>query len=133
MSAEQKRWGELIDTLGTTDSADVPPGPDACAEALGAMFLFLDSELGDEAASHRIGEHLGICVDCVAAYDREQLVRAVVARSCRGEQAPAGLRVRIEAFITAAVGPASATTGSVGGSTGPVAGIADRRDAPAGS
>ncbi len=130
MSAEQKRWGELIDTLGTTDSADVPPGPDACAEALGAMFLFLASELDDEAASHRIGEHLGICVDCVAAYDREQLVRAVVARSCRGEQAPAGLRGRIEAFITAAVGPATTTTTTAGG---PAAGIVDRRDAPAGS
>jgi len=104
VSAEQQRWGELLETLGTAPTADLPPGPDACAEALDAMFVYLDRELADDAAVRRIGEHLGVCVECVAVYDREQLVRSVLARSCRGEQASAELRRRIESLLVAANG-----------------------------
>lgn len=99
MSTENSRWGELIETLGAADGTSMPPPPDACAEALGEMFLFLDRELDDESARHRIADHLELCVDCVAAYDAEKLVRAVLARSCRGERASVELRQRIELFI----------------------------------
>lgn len=110
MTADNARWGELIETLGAADAKSVAPPPDACAEALGEMFLFLDHELTDDATVHRIAEHLEMCVDCVTAYDSEKLMRAVLARSCRGERASLELRQRIEFFLTQSATEASVTT-----------------------
>lgn len=110
MTTDNSRWGELIETLGAADGTSVAPPPDACAEALGEMFLFLDHELTDDGAVHRIAAHLEMCVDCVAAYDSEKLLRAVLARSCRGEHASPELRQRIEFFLTQSATDASGTT-----------------------
>ena len=74
------------------------------------MFLFLDHELDDQAARRRIAEHLELCVDCLAAYDAEKLVRAVLARSCRGERASVELRERIELFVTSGPSESSVAT-----------------------
>lgn len=100
-NTDSRRWSELLDTLGQGAPAHDAPAADACAEAIGQMFLFLDRELDDPAARHRIATHLEICVDCVATYDTEKLVRAVLLRSCSGERAPAELRSRIAELIAA--------------------------------
>jgi mycothiol system anti-sigma-R factor len=109
-TADRSHWGELIESLGAADGSVVPPPPDACAEALGQMFLYLDQELSDPSTQHRIAEHLELCVDCVAAYDAEKLMRAVVARSCRGERASVELRQRIEFFVSQSAHESAVTT-----------------------
>ena len=109
-AADTSRWGELIESLGAADGSTVPPPPDACAEALGQMFVYLDQELGDPSTEHRIAEHLELCVDCVAAYDAEKLMRAIVARSCRGERASVELRQRIEFFVSQSAHESAVTT-----------------------
>ncbi|MDP9443422.1 MAG: mycothiol system anti-sigma-R factor [Actinomycetota bacterium] len=69
------------------------PHADDCAEVLQRMFLFLDREIAD-ADSAQIQRHLDECGPCLAKYNLEQAVKALVARSCR-EQAPQRLRDRL--------------------------------------
>jgi mycothiol system anti-sigma-R factor len=64
-----------------------------CAEVLENLFLFLDHEMGD-ASYAEIKEHLDECAPCLAKYTLEQVVKTLVARSCR-EPAPATLRDRV--------------------------------------
>ncbi|MGH3367171.1 MAG: mycothiol system anti-sigma-R factor [Nocardioidaceae bacterium] len=64
-----------------------------CAEVLQDLFLFLDRELGD-ASCAEIQQHLDECGPCLAKYDLEQTVKAMVARSC-AEPAPPRLRDRV--------------------------------------
>jgi len=72
---------------GTTD----------CSEVLGRMFVFIDNEL-DSASCAQIQQHLDECSPCLAKYDLERTVKAVVARSCT-EVAPLGLRERVMVSI----------------------------------
>ena len=78
-------------------SADAP-GAVNCEQALKHLFEFLDSEL-QEADSDRIREHLAYCEPCLAEYDVEEHVRALVKRSC-SECAPVELHVRIREHLT---------------------------------
>lgn len=64
-----------------------------CSEVLGRMFVFLDNEL-DSAGCAQIQQHLDECGPCLAKYNLERTVKAVVARSCT-EVAPEGLRERV--------------------------------------
>jgi mycothiol system anti-sigma-R factor len=64
-----------------------------CAEVLENLFLFLDHEIED-ASYAEIREHLDECAPCLAKYNLEQVVKALVARSCR-EPAPPTLRERV--------------------------------------
>jgi mycothiol system anti-sigma-R factor len=64
-----------------------------CSEVLGELFLFLDNEL-DSASKDDIRQHLEECGPCLAEYGLEQVVKALVARSC-GEHAPERLRQRV--------------------------------------
>jgi mycothiol system anti-sigma-R factor len=57
------------------------------------MFFFLDNEL-DQADCAEIQHHLDECGPCLAKYDLERTVKALVARSC-AEHAPEGLRDRV--------------------------------------
>ena len=68
-----------------------------CSEVLGRMFVFLDNEL-DSAGCAQIQQHLDECGPCLAKYDLERTVKAVVARSCT-EVAPQGLRERVMVSI----------------------------------
>jgi mycothiol system anti-sigma-R factor len=67
--------------------------PTDCSEVLGRVFFFLDNEL-DRADCAQIQEHLDECGPCLAKYDLERTVKALVARSC-SEVAPDGLRQRV--------------------------------------
>ena len=72
--------------------------PVNCEVALGRLFEFLDAEL-PEADSDRIRAHLEYCEPCLAEYDIEEHVRALVKRSC-SECAPVTLHVRIREHLT---------------------------------
>jgi anti-sigma factor (TIGR02949 family) len=69
-----------------------------CEQALGKLFEFLDSEL-PEADADRIRAHLEYCEPCLAEYDVEEHVRALVRRSC-SECPPVELHVRIRQSLT---------------------------------
>ncbi len=64
-----------------------------CAEVLENLFLFLDHEIED-ASYAEIRQHLDECAPCLAKYNLEQVVKTLVARSCR-EPAPPTLRERV--------------------------------------
>jgi mycothiol system anti-sigma-R factor len=64
-----------------------------CAEVLENLFLFLDHEM-EQASCDEIQQHLDECGPCLAKYNLEQVVKTLVARSCR-EPAPPTLRERV--------------------------------------
>ena len=68
-----------------------------CDDALDHLYEYLDGEEGpiDKA---RIAQHLGECGPCLAEYDVERIVKALVARSCCAH-APAQLRARVVAEL----------------------------------
>ena len=68
-----------------------------CAEALARLVFFVDHELAD-ADSDEIQRHLDDCAPCLADYDVERTVKALVARSCC-DHAPERLRQRIRVQI----------------------------------
>ena len=68
-----------------------------CSEVLGRVFFFLDNEL-EQADCAQIQHHLDECSPCLARYDLERTVKALVARSC-SEVAPEGLRQRVQLSI----------------------------------
>lgn len=67
--------------------------PVDCAEALARLFEFLDHEI-TETDGDRIRQHLADCEPCLAEYDVEDHLKALVRRSCH-DAAPATLHVRI--------------------------------------
>lgn len=68
-----------------------------CAEVLARMVFFVDHELAD-ADCAEIQRHLDECAPCLADYDVERTVKALVARSCC-DQAPQQLRERVRVSI----------------------------------
>ena len=85
-------------SLQETASGDAAHSAVDCEEAIGKLFEFLDSEL-PEADADRIRAHLEYCEPCLAEYDVEEHVRALVRRSC-AECAPVELHVRIRQSLT---------------------------------
>jgi len=71
---------------------DLPQDGD-CSEVLERVFLFIDNELEGADCGH-IQRHLDECGPCLAKYDLEQTVKALVARSC-AERAPESLRDKV--------------------------------------
>ena len=86
--------------MSVQDSASGPVehGTVNCEQALGKLFEFLDAEL-PEADGDAIRAHLAYCEPCLAEYDIEEHVRALVKRSC-SECAPVELHVRIREHLT---------------------------------
>ena len=78
-------------------SSETPTG--SCREAHARVYDYLDREL-DAAAAVVIAEHLEACPDCSDLYRLEQIVKALVHRTCCEERAPEALRVRIVARIS---------------------------------
>ena len=64
-----------------------------CSEVIHQIFVFLDNEL-DQASCGEIQHHLDECGPCLAKYDLERTVKALVARSC-SERAPEELREKV--------------------------------------
>lgn len=82
-----------------TESAATDP---CCAEerarSLDRIYHYLDGELHQEALAE-IERHLQTCEQCRDDYTIESMLKELVRRSCCQEQAPAGLRERIQARI----------------------------------
>ncbi|MBW3086582.1 hypothetical protein KEM60_02810 [Austwickia sp. TVS 96-490-7B] len=70
-----------------------------CSEVLLRVFEYLDGEMTGMDCT-RIRRHLDDCVDCMGAYERDVLLKALVRRSCGCEQAPETLRMSIMTTIT---------------------------------
>jgi mycothiol system anti-sigma-R factor len=64
-----------------------------CSEVIHQIFVFIDNEL-DQASCGEIQQHLDECGPCLAKYDLERTVKALVARSC-SEHAPEDLREKV--------------------------------------
>ncbi|GGK65355.1 mycothiol system anti-sigma-R factor [Ornithinimicrobium pekingense] len=73
-----------------------------CADVVLRLFEFVDNETGplDRA---RIEAHLDECGPCLAEYERDLLVKALVRRACACQQAPDTLRSQILTRITTTV------------------------------
>jgi len=69
-----------------------------CREVLAEVYLYLDAECGDRDRA-KIRHHLDECSPCLREFGIEQEVRALVARSCGGDLAPAHLRMRLMATL----------------------------------
>jgi mycothiol system anti-sigma-R factor len=65
-----------------------------CKEVLAEVYFYLDLEC-DERRRSLIRHHLDECTPCLREYGIEQEVKALVARSCGDERAPAELRSRL--------------------------------------
>lgn len=70
-----------------------------CREVLAEVYFYLDLEC-DETRREVIRTHLDECSPCLREYGIEQEVKALVARCCGRETAPAGLRERLRARLT---------------------------------
>ncbi len=71
----------------------------SCNEALASVYDYLDAEL-DAGEAQAIAGHLQSCPPCAEQYRMEQMVKALVHRTCCEERAPETLRVRIVAQIS---------------------------------
>ncbi|BCL13770.1 mycothiol system anti-sigma-R factor [Micromonospora sagamiensis] len=70
-----------------------------CREVLAEVYLYLDLECA-EARRQLIRDHLDECSPCLREYGIEQEVKALVARCCGNETAPADLRERLRVKIS---------------------------------
>lgn len=80
--------------------SDLPPAD--CADVVLRLFEFVDDETAplDKA---RIQAHLDECGPCLAEYERDLLVKALVRRACACQQAPDELRSQILTRLTTTV------------------------------
>ena len=70
-----------------------------CSRARLQLYEYLDGEMDlDDCA--RIREHLAHCGPCLQEYDIDQIIKALVRRSCHCEAAPTQLRTQIMSRIT---------------------------------
>ncbi len=65
-----------------------------CREVLQEVYLYLDRECDTERRD-KIRDHLDECSPCLREYGLEQEIKALVARCCSQDVAPAGLRQRL--------------------------------------
>jgi len=71
-----------------------------CGQILNEVYLYLDLECSDDRRGV-IKTHLDECSPCLREYGIEQEVKALVARCCGSDQAPAELKDRLRAKLTA--------------------------------
>lgn len=65
-----------------------------CSDVLAEVYLYLDLECADDRRS-LIRDHLDECSPCLREFGIEQEVKALVARCCGSELAPAELKSRL--------------------------------------
>jgi len=71
-----------------------------CLHCLQALQPYIDRELSDEDIV-QVQVHLEACGGCLHLYQFEASVRRLVKVRCQEQQAPNGLRARIEACLAA--------------------------------
>jgi mycothiol system anti-sigma-R factor len=72
---------------------ELDPSASECADFLEQIVYLIDNEL-DAADCAVVRRHLDTCNPCLAKYDLQRTVKAIVARSC-SEPAPEELRQRV--------------------------------------
>jgi mycothiol system anti-sigma-R factor len=70
-----------------------------CREVLDRVFEYLDGEM-DTLDCAKIKQHLTECGPCLEQYHLDEVVKALIRRSCACESAPEELRVRVLTRIT---------------------------------
>jgi anti-sigma factor (TIGR02949 family) len=70
-----------------------------CSRARLQLYEYLDGEMDPDDCA-KISEHLQHCGPCLKEYDLDQMLKALVRRSCGSEAAPTELRMQILARIT---------------------------------
>jgi anti-sigma factor (TIGR02949 family) len=70
-----------------------------CSRARLQLYEYLDGEMGSDDCT-KIREHLTHCSPCLQEYDLDQMLKALVRRSCGCESAPTELRMQIMSRIT---------------------------------
>lgn len=73
-----------------------------CADVVLRLFEFVDNET-EPVDRERIQAHLDQCGSCLAEYERDLLLKALVRRACARQAAPAQLRAQILTRITTSV------------------------------
>ena len=81
-------------TQGDEAPVQLTTDDDACAAALKRLWSYLDHELTADDEDE-LRDHLQGCPPCLAEYSIDVVLKQIVRRSCQ-EEAPAGLRVRIQ-------------------------------------
>jgi mycothiol system anti-sigma-R factor len=81
-------------SLSTHASSTTP----CCEHELAELYALIDSQLSDADAA-LLREHIKTCSPCLAEVNVEQLIKALVRRSCT-DRAPEQLRVRVRQQIT---------------------------------
>ena len=84
------------DDRAVDDEAHAPltMDEDPCSAALRQLWSYLDKELTADDEDE-LRDHLAGCPPCLAEYSIDVVLKDIVRRSCQ-EEAPAGLRVRIQ-------------------------------------
>jgi len=70
-----------------------------CREVIAEVYLYLDLECSEERRA-TIKRHLDECSPCLREYGIEHEVKALVARCCGDERAPAELRERLRSKLS---------------------------------
>ena len=70
-----------------------------CSDVLERVYEYLDGEMGPQDCE-KVRQHLEECGPCLREYDRDQLLKLLIRRSCGCEPAPIQLRTQILAKIT---------------------------------
>jgi anti-sigma factor (TIGR02949 family) len=70
-----------------------------CSRARLQLYEYLDGEMAPDDCA-KIREHLAQCGPCLREYDLDQMLKALVRRSCSAETAPTQLRMQIMSSIT---------------------------------
>ena len=70
-----------------------------CSHARLQLYQYLDGEMNPDDCA-KISEHLEHCAPCLEEYDLDQMLKALVRRSCTCESAPTKLRLQIMSHIT---------------------------------
>jgi len=70
-----------------------------CSRARLQVYEYLDGEM-DPDDCDKIREHLAHCGTCLKEFDIDQMLKALVRRSCGCEAAPMQLRLQIMSRIT---------------------------------
>jgi mycothiol system anti-sigma-R factor len=78
-----------------------------CSEVLAEVYLYLDLETTDERRE-LIRAHLDECAPCLREYGIEHEVKALVARHCGNDHAPAELKARLRQRLAELVAEADA-------------------------
>jgi mycothiol system anti-sigma-R factor len=69
-----------------------------CQEALERLWQYLDHELDGESSTE-LQRHLQECRECFSKAEFERRLRALLRRSCGGDQAPPELRKRLSRLL----------------------------------